>query len=458
MQILNLLWEMIAKRVSFHFQFAIHKNQIRSTMSGTEKRKGNGGANTNSPAKKQKPSKDEEIIITDREMEDVLEDLSDEKLVQVVKRNNRLLPFARRIIERRYCYCFLEVSNKIEPESNEFLKLFGSEITHLKLIYHEKYRHFDQTIEKAIFDHCTHSLHMICFENASQFSMFEINEPFTNVTCVEIDNGTICSPFSNIGKWFPKLRMLELTNLMLHSTPDDKIFGYLCCPELTNLFTLNLKSENGDNVYMGHIARLVQQSPKLEFIGIRNQDNADELLGTIAEMNPNLPKVNLNLYLDKPVGAKAIHFESLERLEMNTSGRTLDLSADQIEKLYFCGDYEKCLKLLENNKNVHCIKIIPHNKVTTEFINLVKTLPALENLWIKDKLTTEQIMDLVSSCSTLEDAEINWKKSGEQPSNEDIQKSIFDSLHPEWQWECLETGEPPYFVDGYEFRFKKVNV
>lgn len=430
-------------------------------MSGREKRKGNADAKTDSPVKKQKPSKDEEIIFTDREMENVFEDFLDDILVQVVKKNNRLFPTVRRIIESRYFDRFFKVSNKIEPESIEFLKLFGTEIKYLKLIYHEKYHHFNQTIEKAIFDHCTHSLQMIRFENASRFSMFEINEPFTNVTNVQIDNGTICSPFSNIGKWFPKLQMLKLKNLMLHSTPDDKIFGYRCCPELNELFIKNLKSENGDNVYMEDIALLVKKSPKLESIEIEDQDNADELLGTIADMNSNLPKVILDLNLEKPVGAKAIHFESLKRFVIkNTSDRTLNLSTDQIEDLYFWGDRfdEKCLKLLENNKNVHCIEIFADNKVTTEFINLVKTLPVLEELDTTNKLTTEQIMDLVSGCSTLKYADINWKESGEQPCNEDIQKSIFDSLHPEWQWECSSMGKPPYFVDGYRFRFEKVIV
>lgn len=209
------------------------------------------------------------------------------------------------------------------------------------MIYEEEYHHFNHIIEKAVLDHCTDSLERIHLMNAGRFSMFEIDKPFRNLSHVEMSNGTICSPFSNIAEWFPALQSLKLTNLQLHSTPAEKIFDHRLCTELEKLEIRNLKSKNGGNVYMEKIAVLVQHSPNLSYIWIDNQDNVDELLGAIAELNPMLSNLYLNQFLGKPVGTATIHFKSLKQLDFNSTEQTLNIAADEIEHLYIDSDGER---------------------------------------------------------------------------------------------------------------------
>lgn len=93
----------------------------------------------------------------DNDVEKIMEHLSDNKLVEVVKDNNCLIPIARKIVEHRYVREFLHLSNEMDPDNPqtiELLNLFGNNIKYAKLVYHGKYRRLDQTIGKAISKNC----------------------------------------------------------------------------------------------------------------------------------------------------------------------------------------------------------------------------------------------------------------------------------------------------------------
>lgn len=173
-------------------------------------------------------------------------------------------------------------------------------------------------------------------------------------------------------------------------------------------------------------------------------------------MNLNLPKLRLKLYLNKPIGEKSIHFESLNCLAFNSLVNTLNISTDRIEHLCFDGEQfdEGCLKLLKNNRNARTVNVLSelkNDEVASEFINLIKILPELKTLTTgKAKLTTHQIVDLISYCSTLERIFL----SGKLILNE-LGKSIFDSLQPKWEVFMPFSCPCAYFF-GQNVQFVKV--
>lgn len=381
-----------------------------------------------------------ENVFTDREMEYVLVDLAKENLLRAVKSNPRLLPIARRFIQPRYLDAFFELSNKTNsPESIEFLKLFGMVIKSLKLVYDEDYRRFDQNIDKMIFDYCSNSPYVIYLVNANRFSLFEIQKPFETVTKVILETGTICIPFSNIGKWFPKLQTLNLINLQLHSTPVDKIFGNQLCRELKHLEIRNLKSKNGGNFYIKEISVLVKHSPKMSHIKIHDQHNIDELLKTIAEMNSYLPNLRLELHsswsIQKSVGTSVIHFKSLKSLDFIRLKSPLNIFTVGIENIRIdCERFdEKWLTLFKNNhKNAHEVCVAGewiNDKVASEFVDLVKVMPNLQKMNVMAKLTATQVVDMISRSRSFQNGKFKLKVSNEQIS-------ILDSLQSEWEYAC----------------------
>lgn len=417
-------------------------------MSEPTTRMENVEASTSSSAKKQKQSHGEDIVFTDREMEYVLVYLAKENLLRAVKSNPRLLPIARRFIQPRYLDAFFKLSNRTNnPESIEFLKLFGMVIKSLKLVYDDDYRRFDQKIEKMIFDYCANSRYVIYLVNANRFSFYEIQHPFESVTEVILETGTICIPFSNIDKWFPKLQTLNLINVQLHSTPDNKIFGNQLFRELEHLEIRNLQSKNGGNFYMKEISVLVKNSPKMSQFIIHDQYNIDELLKTIAEMNFYLPNLRLDLHsswsIQKPIGTSVIHFKSLKSLDFSRMKSPLNIFIDRIETIHIdCERFdEKWLTLFKNiHKNAHEITVTGewiNHKVASEFVDLVKVLPNLQKMNVMAKLTATQVVDMISKSRSFQNGKFRLKVSGEQPCNPE---SILDSLQSEWEY-CCYSGD-----------------
>lgn len=392
-----------------------------------------GIATRSSSAETQKQSKEE--VFTGSEMEDVLKELDQSTLLRVVRRSPRLLPIALRFIQARYVDRCLELSNKMEAESIEFVKLFGMVIRSLKMVYDEEYRRFDQNIENVILDCCSKSPYELCLVNAHRFSLLDIKTPFGNVTKVVLNTGTICTMFSRIGIWFPKLRALDLIDIRLHTTPADKIFHNELCPELQDLNIRNLKSKDDSNFYMEEISVLVKNSPKITNIRIYDQENIDELLKTIAKNNSELPNVCLDLNCSKPIGASAIHFKSLKCLNLNRCDKPFNISTDQIERIHIsCESFdESWMKLFKNNKkNAREIFVEgkwSNDKIASEFVEFLKELPNLRKIDMWASITTSQVVDFVSKSGSFENGK--FKVSDIQNN-----KIMTDSLQPEWECSC----------------------
>lgn len=409
-------------------------------------------------------AKDKDGMVTENEMKYILELLPEEKLMTVVNlKNDRLLPIIREIIKKRSCKNFIQLSNKVDaknvnsPWSVELLKLFGNEIKRLELVYDDQCPKFDQTIEKAIFDYCSESLERIRLSNVGRFPMFAIDQQLKNVTEVEIKSGTISSPFLNFRKLFPKLKNLRLIDILLHTTQDDRIFKqeHLYCHE--SLTIENIRSLNDSNDYMKEISALVRNCPKLQKCSIRDQDNVDKLLKSIAELSPELPNLRLSVHFDKPVGNEVIHFQSLHSLYFEgLQTDVLNIYTDRIEcieyGLILCGldsgINKNALQLLERNENVREVEISQHwanNEAASTFIRLAKTLPELRKVRVRT-FTTNQIVDMLSGCETLKEISFYWKDTSEPL---DYHKTVFKSFSDLWIW---NEGN---FEDGEYFQLRR---
>lgn len=382
---------------------------------------------------------------SDSEVENILEHLSDDKLVKVVRNNSRLFPIAQIIIKRRYDREFLCLTNEIEPCDGipwtiELLELFGKEIKCIKLVYQDEHRRMDQTIEKAINKNCAESIERIHLVNVSRFSMSEIEKPFKKLREAILETGTVCSPFSNIPKWFPIINKLQLKNLVLHSTHDSNCLIFIKpCSTLESIRIDNLKSSNGDNGYLEEISLLVENKINLKKLTICNQENIDELLAICAVVRPDQPSLCLDIYSDKLTGNRFIQFKSLQRLRIIGMRQPLNISTDHIAHLdlqYPVFD-EEWLVLLKNNKKV--TKLTTYGKWICGdescFIDIVKSMPKLQMLGIDTQFSTDHIRDVVSSCSTLET--IHFHRDEYSSFMKDDFESLFKSFE-NWSWSDTE--------------------
>lgn len=426
-------------------------------MSLPTKRKGHPVESIAAAKVRKQSTQDRDVVFSDREMENVLSKLPNELLLRAVKDNFRLVPIAHRFIRPRYLDQSFKTSNKMEPQSIEFLNLFGMVIRSLRLVYDEDedYHRFDPEIEKIIFD-CCMGLYEICLVNANRLSMFNIAKPFESVTTVSLESGTFSTALSRVGKWFPKLQKLKLIDVRLPCKEANRFFGHERCPHLQYLQIRNLTSadDGSGNAYMKDISALVKNSPELGTIVIDRQDNIDELLKMITSMNSNLPNLRLELdsHSKKSVGASRIHFKSLKSLNFLRFDHPIKISTDKVEEISVhckCFD-ENWLKLFKDNaKTAHSIDVFAdkwmNEKITSEFVDLVKAMHGLQKMNMWARLSTAQVVDLVSNGRSFQHGKFVL-------SDEQNNKSMKDSLRSNWSCKCY--SRDLYYIERLKKRTK----
>lgn len=420
-------------------------------MDGPTKRKETNGTNAESANKKQEQNEEQTLAMTHNNLELILGYLKDEDLVTVLDRDIRLLPIVKRIIKGRYGGDFgqcIELSNKFATSwPIKLLNYCGSEIESLELSHDEKYRHFDRIIEKSIVENCSETLEWLRLINPNCHSFFEIDKPFENVTCLDLIGGSICPLLPKFSKWFPNVERVQLENLVLHKSDSDEFHSKelieynIDCRHFTELYIENVRSEDGGNGYMEKMAEFITRNPALKYLSIFNQDNADELIAQISEMKPNMPNLQLELRLDKPVGTKAFHFQELKELSFHCDFNTLNITVEKLGRLYlnsrsvpFGGQW---LQIFENNKNVNQIYARgewDNNEISSKFINLIKASSTLKILDITAECSMSQILELVSCCDTLNKISFHLEKEDRWRYKEDVLKAIFNSLEPKWKY------------------------
>lgn len=389
-------------------------------------------------------SGNDSMVVSEECLKNILKYLPDDDLLKVIEDDNRLVSVARKIFKGKSSFG-TTVTNKYDPiheeisSSVKLLSYFGCEIDRLVISYLSEYRQFDHILDEAIVAHCHKSLQHITFNNATQFSMFAINEPFEQVHTVEIMNGEICAPVLDFAKLFPNANRLDMSMLHINEPAEDDLFTK-CCPNLERISIHQLHSVDFEVGYLGNIAKLITSTTQLKKLEITEQEHTVRLLALVSAEMPKCPELEI-IVNEAPNASDVLssHFEELKTLklvEIYDESEQFRVSVDHVENLIFDNFdvTEHWLKSIEKNTKAKTIILDgewANDDIAVQFVDKVKISADLE-LLMCGKLAVDQIVELATHFKKLKHFYVRGHED-DRPQMENALELLEAASEGEWQ-------------------------
>lgn len=382
-------------------------------MENPLKHKLDGEASTSTHInKKPKPNDDDVLPMTYKQLANMLRDLPMSDLIKIVKNDKCSLPAVKIIFKEKHLTesgefrltnkCVSSLSKKLL--NKRIVKIFSADIKNLHLMYHDDYRPFNQILEQIVEDYLKESLSKIRVENLGPLSMAKMTKPFGNVSTLHLERGTICDAFANFDQLFPQVETLKFSNLDMLDPEEDQLFG----KHWPNLKHFIIENIDGENKYIEQIAAFIAtNNNQLKTLSIEHQQNVDQLLALIAETGSCSPNLSLQFDLTQPTGMEKVHFKEVKKIIINhCSEGTLDISVDQLEVLAMNGAIisHHWIEMIQNVRKVEILMLLGEwesDSVATQNVDVIKNVPEMRELFLSAQLTPDHIVDLLTSCASL---------------------------------------------------------
>lgn len=381
--------------------------------------------NANSPTKKPKaeptPTKITDVNVDC--LERIFEHLDVTALNNVADAHPNFITAARLIFQREHSSKTLRIFHSthmislyeehetaghiVNATATSFLQNFGDLVRKLRLDYSQNVlliddRHHWRATERVIFEHCTKTLTSIELINCRGNVLEEICQPFEKVNKVYVYDITAKSTTTNLSKWFPNTRRLELqcgaVSMPNYAKGEFRVLDKLRLLVL-NLFHNYRRDETNIREFLRTNHHITNISIESKFVTWLKSDL--DFLSFINKTMTQLQKLRwVHMKLHEVKKPKRIHFKHVESLELQATGEfpeNVSITFDRLKslKLYQMNGIDgKWNDFIVQNKDLVELGYFPsmhcHQQSADELLAITTKLPKLNAIYLQAHIISPQ--------------------------------------------------------------------